>query len=533
MKDEYYLSTLFSDNSLREAIEKLDIDDVETMAEHRIYHRGLEYYRGNYVEIIEYTDEKVVAKVEGSYQNSYHVEIFMKEKEIIGSCTCPYGAVCKHMIATIIQAKMAPETSIEKSSSDPEVFLDYLNTLSLQQLVGLVDRFAPKTYRIEVAMKGASSDEIEVSLQHIRREIQYTLSDDELLYSPGKFLDVALKYLETLKAHINCATGKVFEIVFDFAHSIEQKNDEGYLYCDDYYYGADDFFDFDLFSEKIIEMINSVKSPESQAEALLDFASLCEDSDYMYICYEKIEIKKKNLLIDGIEEIKSISFYRYIKDLLTFEQKISYLHLFAANEVALEIVTLYEQNDQKEKAVSYVEKLLEDEFKIEYADLLLKLTKVSQERLQKFVKQAIESHEFTAYDFIIKQIRKCHAIEELEGYLKTRKPHWYYNYLDTDKRVDEMHGMLKNLENKKLSFFQKYKYQYKDEAVDFFKSQITQELPFTGNDHYANIASYLEELKMLIAKEYFDTMVYKLKTEFKRRRNFVKILNEKFGAQQR
>ena len=528
MENEYCLGTVNNASTLSEAIENLEMDDIETMAEPRIYERGVEYYGNDHVVIVEHTDERVITKVEGSYRNSYHVEIYMDEKEIMGSCTCPCADVCKHIIATLIQVKMDPKISREESSSDTEIFLDYLNTLSKEKLVDLVDRFAPKIYRMEVAIKTASSDEIEVHLQQIKRAIQFTLNDDELLYAPNKFMDVALKHLEYLKVHINCATRQVFEIVFDFVSDIEEKNYEGYLYSDNYYYGGEEFFDFEFFSEKIIDMINSVDDPKDQAEVLLDFASLCGDSNYMYIDYNKIETKQKSLLVDGIEVISSISFYRYIKDLLTFEQKISYLQQFEAKEVALEIATLYEENGQKEKAVSYVEKLLKDEFKIEYANLLLKLTAVTQERLQSFVKQAIDSHDFTAYNFIIKEIRKCDDIEELAGYFKKIKPHWYYDYLETNKRVDEMHSMLKSLENNKLSFFQKYKNQYRDEAVDFFQAQIRNELPHTGNDHYERIASYLKELQTLVEKEHFSTMIYKLKAEYKRRPNFMKILNEKF-----
>jgi hypothetical protein len=530
MKDKYFLSTMYGANSLREAIEKLNMDDIEAMAEHRIYHRGLEYYKDACVKIVEQTDESIIAKVEGSYRNSYRVEIDMDVKEIRGSCTCPYGAVCKHMIATIIQAKMLPETSIEEFGSNPELFLEYLQTLTKGQLVDLVDRFAPKIYRMEVAIKSASSDEIEVFLEQIEKSTQITLHDDQLLYRPGEFLDVALSHLKCLKVHVDCATEQVFDIIFNFASEIEQKNDDGYLYCDDYHYGMDEFFDFEFFSEKILDMINSVSDPKAQVEVFLDFAFLCEESNYMYMNYNKLEIKQKSLLVEGINVIRSISFYRYIKDLLTFEQKIAYLHLFSAREVASEIVLLYKENGQIEKAIYYVERLLEDEFKIEYVNLLLNLTKVTQDKLYSFVKQAIDSHEFTAYDFIVKQIKNCDDIEELESYLKKIKSHWYYDYLEKNKRVSEMHGMLKHLKNNKLSFFQKYKYQYKEEAVEFFKAQINETLPLTGNDHYARIASYLEELQMLVEKESFDAMVYKLKTEFKRRPNFVKILNKKFGV---
>ena len=80
----------------------------------------------------------------------------------------------------------------------------------------------------------------------------------------------------------------------------------------------------------------------------------------------------------------------------------------------------------------------------------------------------------------------------------------------------------------RLTNFTKYKHSYKEEAIDFFKAEINRELEFTGNNHYESIASYLKELQVLVEKEPFDAMVHRLKVEYKRRRNFVKILNTKF-----
>ncbi|PHS37063.1 MAG: hypothetical protein COB07_11615 [Sulfurovum sp.] len=205
----------------------------------------------------------------------------------------------------------------------------------------------------------------------IEREIEFNLHDDKLLYDPGAFLDATVGHLECLEAHVNCATEQVFEIVFDFISDIEEKNDEGYLFSDGYY-DVDGHFDFDYFSEKIVAMVDHIDNLEIQAEMFLDFASLCENSDYMHINYDSVKIKQKSLLVEGIDEISNLSFYGYIKEQLTFEQKIAYLQHFSDDNVAVEIVALYEANGQKEKAVDYVEKLLVDEFKITYAELIPK-----------------------------------------------------------------------------------------------------------------------------------------------------------------
>ncbi len=530
MEDEYYLAAVDDGNALTEIIDKLAMDDIEAMAESRIYGRGLDYYKDNYVEIVEHTDDKIVAKVEGSYQSSYRVQIVIDEKDLLGSCTCPYDDVCKHIIATVIQAKMNPDISDEKTNHDQEVFIDHLNTLSKEDLVALVDKFAPRTYRIEVAMKGASNNEINVSLQGIERAIDFSLNDDKLLYDPSAFLDVGVGHLECLEAHVNCATEQVFEIVFKFVEDIEEKNDDGYLYSDGYYYDVDDYFDFEYFSEKIVGMIDRIDNPKMQAETFLDFALLCEDSDYMHINYDSVKIKQKSLLIESLDDISNLSFYGYIEELLTFDQKIAYLYQFPAKTVAGKIVSLYKINGQEEKAIVYVEELLVGEFKIAYAELLLTLMEISKERLQLFVKHAIDDNDYTAYDFIVKHIKRCDNMADVESYFEKKKPHWYYDYLEADKRVEEMHDMLKILESNKLSFFTKYKHQYKDEAIDFFKAEINNELEFTGNSYYETIASHLKELQTLIEKEPFDAMVHRLKVEYKRRRNFVKILSTKFGS---
>ncbi|PHS37724.1 MAG: hypothetical protein COB07_10245 [Sulfurovum sp.] len=167
METEYYLAAVNGGNSLTEIIEKLAMDDIEAMAENLIYGRGLDYYRNDYVEMIESADDEIVAMVEGSYQSSYRVQITIDNKDLLGSCTCPYDDVCKHIIATMIQVKMDPDISDEETNHDQEVFMRHLNTLSKEHLVSLVDRFAPRTYKIEVIMKNASNSEINASLHVI------------------------------------------------------------------------------------------------------------------------------------------------------------------------------------------------------------------------------------------------------------------------------------------------------------------------------------------------------------------------------
>lgn len=98
------------------------------------------------------------------------------------------------------------------------------------------------------------------------------------------------------------------------------------------------------------------------------------------------------------------------------------------------------------------------------------------------------------------------------------------------QRVEEMHTMLKTMPHEKYDFFKKYKKRYPEEAINFYQQVITEDLVYTGDTHYTNIANALSHLQSLLLKEVFDARVYKLKTEYKRRRNFVKILEQRFGT---
>lgn len=67
-----------------------------------IFQRGYGYYRAGRVVHLEVRDEQLQARVTGSYGNTYKVEIWCEEGELLSTCTCPYTwGVCKHVAATL------------------------------------------------------------------------------------------------------------------------------------------------------------------------------------------------------------------------------------------------------------------------------------------------------------------------------------------------------------------------------------------------------------------------------------------------
>ncbi len=533
MKNAFYLATVDADETLEAAVRELEFEDIEAMAGEIIFLRGVDYKRAGSVLELNNEDERIEARVRGSYDNSYHVHICKEDVDLLGSCSCPYDDVCKHIVAILLtvadnEGKREKEDASDGEDSD---FLHYLSGLSKEELVELLNRFAPLQYRREVALRHASAAELSPVLAKLERDIDSLLNDEALLRDPGSFLDAAIRLLDELKIVVNKAPEKVFDIVIDLTKRIERAENEGYLYCEsyDFYYSGDEYFDFDYYSERVATLINMVSDPEKQADAFYRYAIYCKRSDYFYLSYEKLEISERKLLLPYLDEIGTLALYDYISDLLPFERKESFLKRFEANKVFPILTTLYLEYGHKDKAIAYAESLLERSFKKEYAEFLIEAGTASPERIRDFVEKAVGEKCHWNNDFIIKYIDKCGSTETLEVLFENNCPHQFYDYLEKQKRIDEMHALLGRVPEKRLDFYRKYKKHYKDEAIVFFKQSINNELPQTGKTHYYAIAEHLKHLKALIPKTQFDTIVAKLKTEYKRRRNFVEILNNYFG----
>src|ERR1051326_3861006 len=71
----------------------------------KIRDRGLAYFRGGAVKILEHSDFYVLAQVKGKLY--YFVELSLSPSSLDVACTCPYfadGEDCKHIWATMLAA---------------------------------------------------------------------------------------------------------------------------------------------------------------------------------------------------------------------------------------------------------------------------------------------------------------------------------------------------------------------------------------------------------------------------------------------
>ena len=533
-EDGYYLGQASDTLSLVEQIALLDEDDIMAVSEENIAHRGYAYYHSGEVRHWEEKENRILALVNGSYNNHYEVMIFVDENDMLGICSCPYDDTCKHIVATLLQVNhQAKDGKNKKLILDEEViFAEQLNRMGKSELVDLVLKFAPSNFRKSIVLKHVSKDDVDISLEKIEHLISKTLKSNEFMYDPDGLYVASLAYLDELAAHMHVAPLKTFEIVLYMIKEIQILEEEGYLYQDScHWYSEENGFEYDTFSDKILQMIQSVEMAQEQSQIFLKYIAFCEKSDYFYCDYDKIQIKDKSLLLHGLSEIKNISFYNYIKALLSYEEKLEYLRNFDADRVVPEMVDVYLDAGNKEKAIAFVESLLAKRFKTDDAELLLQLIPVNQMdqgRLYTLLESAITGKEYFAETFVLTHIESLEEKSKLEAVLKKHRIHWYYDYLKKHERVEEMHDILGQVSNEKKDFYHRYKKRYPDEAIGYYKANINENLEFTGNSYYEAIAYYLRELKPLLSKEEFSNIVLNLKTHYKRRRNFIKILEERF-----
>jgi uncharacterized Zn finger protein len=86
-------------------LKQLTWDDLEEWAGSRVLGGGQDYERSRRVEGLAQTRKgEIVA--------------WVQDGELVSTCTCPYGATCKHAVAVVLEYLDQPEKNIEVPKID-------------------------------------------------------------------------------------------------------------------------------------------------------------------------------------------------------------------------------------------------------------------------------------------------------------------------------------------------------------------------------------------------------------------------------
>lgn len=145
-----YLFDAGADN-IKECLQHLTEEDIESCCEYKIFNRGFDYFNDGRVEQIWFNNKANTISAEVIGTKEYSVEIYLDNEEVHGTCSCEYYGVCKHIIAVMMCIVVNGIEYIGENDlmQLPTIkALDFLKShlqeLSKEELINLVMKFAPK-----------------------------------------------------------------------------------------------------------------------------------------------------------------------------------------------------------------------------------------------------------------------------------------------------------------------------------------------------------------------------------------------------
>ena len=339
MREEYFLFDL-DNKSFLSFIDNLTEDAIKSNSDYVIYRRGREYYDKGLVKNVTFDNAENIVSAIVKGGEKYKVRIFPDNDEIKGSCTCPYEYVCKHITAVLIFIsekgfEEKSELTGPKSSRDNKNVLwkKYLDSLSREELVVLVDKYAPSQYRTEIINRNSGKPEAMAIFRKTRNKIGNLFKDEELLFSPSEFEAALLKNLNNLKgfeSNLKAETGKLILFIIE---EVNHAFDSGYLYIEDFQ--GDDFFESAEFCDFVagfvsnLEFIEKIEFLQDLDESLncmeystfeqigLDFSDFFQNNERKMI---------SEFLLKNVDRL-SISFisrlYKGISDILREPERLN------------------------------------------------------------------------------------------------------------------------------------------------------------------------------------------------------------------
>lgn len=237
---------------LIQSIESFDEADIESCCEHKIFLRGLNYFNDGAIEQIDYNQNNNTINAIVAGTQDYSVSIYLKERVVYGSCTCPYYDVCKHIVATLLYLNKEGISCLDivdiqmpTESQSLEFLQKHLKSLSKSDLVNLVMKFAPENYVTRIRNQSSPADNAIKVFSKVEKKIKGFFNDDDLLWDPSGFEGALMGQLDKLRGLEDKLANETGDLLIYLIESINGAFDEGYLYIDSY--SGDEFFESEDF----------------------------------------------------------------------------------------------------------------------------------------------------------------------------------------------------------------------------------------------------------------------------------------------
>ena len=536
-------------NSLPAFFRLLPADALRDCCSPSDYSHGKDYFEAKAVSQLIFNNEKTRLNAIVNGNDNYSVTIMLDKGKITGSCTCAYYDVCKHIVATMLYAydeKSAFGIVPVDVKDTGNLFVWYLHSLSKDELVALVDKFASEQFRTEVKNRFANADKAQKTFHEVEQTIRKFFDDDEMMYSPHNFSDALDYELEKLSGFEKSLVKEIEEMLFYIIKRVDECFEDGYLY-DDY---GDENYDTSLrFDEFVVRYVSCLSS--NRKTAILAKLDALLEAHMAYAAFDCLRDVAKSVFVEAdlpflkkvlMSDYRNISrklagyYYDHVTGLLSYDEKTDVLSvLIESDDVrAIELAALHDAHGNLSKATETMHAWIEinkDSFCCceDAWSFYLDLLKKGNHDLSDIAADAIINRSTARMlSKIISLTDSDPARYEL--LLEDRDAGELLRYLQQKERLPEALALVKRKKDKIydhhiLEFFKTHKLLFPEEAATCFGEVIEKNLQKTGNRYYEAITDavrHLEKVNRAKADEY----VSYIRTNYKRRRNLIDLLNQ-------
>ena len=145
---------------------------------------------------------------------------------------------------------------MSKSNSKKKI-INYLESLTKEQLIDLILKFAPQSFLDSINVQFASQDEAVLILEETSKAITTILEDEELLYNPSEFEPELLKQLEKIRGLWDKFPSQIGDLIVRIIEEVEQAFEDGYLYIQNYGQ-EDDYFESEEVNDYIVCFVSNL-----------------------------------------------------------------------------------------------------------------------------------------------------------------------------------------------------------------------------------------------------------------------------------
>jgi hypothetical protein len=533
--------------SIIECLAGITEEDVLDCCDFKVYRRGQEYYEEGMVEELMHNtaNNTVVASVMGTKE--YSVEFYIENSGVQCTCDCPYDGICKHSIAALLSIIDNGTENIRtfalKSPTTVESldFLKkYLNSISKNELVLLVMKFAPENFVMEIKKRELPvTDAIEI-FRKTEKKIRKFFEDDELLYDPKgmeKSLMAQLNHLKGLESSLITETG---ELLLFIIRSIETAFNEGYLYIDNYY--GDEYFESEDFCEHVIAYVKQLpfevktnflkELDQALNEMSYDTFSTIQESYHRFFSEHERKDLKSFVKVDGeIHQTMVSRLYKFLEPVLSSDEKEAILRVISRSE-ADHFLTFCVQLSEQNRYPEVIDLIRDDtdgfnplhDFRI--AEIYLEAVHKLNMNMNEVSEEVIANCPKVSILQKIKALKGTVGLN-CEKTVKQKNPEALLTFYEEEDRMKDALDLIREpklfYDDIIFEFYRKNHKRFPEEAENFLKRRIEEDLAHTGNKHYERIAESLDLMKRINPAR-TARIAEEIRANFKRRSSLMQII---------